>query len=89
MPYWFEEEGLDSDSGSGSEDERDPTPARAGRELVDLLIFLKMTSQISAMLCYTTCYWCQRAGATGDVSNFARPRGSSPRDIINGTWIKY
>ena len=89
MPYWFEEEGLDSDSGSGSEDERDPTPTRAGRELVELLVFLRMTSQISAKLLCIICYWCQRAGATGDVSNFARPRGSSPRDIINGTWIRY
>jgi len=81
--HWWEQDGCDVDGGdedeesvSSDEDEANPSPRRAGIELIELLIFLRLTGVISAkMLCHI-CFWAAKAGATGPVSEFAKAPGA-------------
>ena len=68
--HFWEEPGFtvadgDSDSSSDEEDEMNPNAQRAGRELCDLLIWLRLAGRITSKTCCVIAWWANRAGAVG------------------------
>ena len=55
----------DSDSSSDEEDEMNPNAQRAGRELCDLLIYLRLAGRITSKVCCVIAWWANKAGDVG------------------------
>ena len=84
---------IDGESGSDSEKPDDgsiPHPIEVGRQLIELLIDVRLASIISSRLLCFTCWWTAKAGAVGMVRKLGLPLGlmsikHDPRHVDNIT----
>ena len=71
--FWEEPDFAgDSSSDSSEEDQFNQSQPRAGRELVDLLIYLRLAGKLSARVVCVLAWWAHRAGACGGVAELGK-----------------
>ena len=71
---WFDRPELEEDAGD-EEYELDPSPETAGREFVDLLIYLNLSGKLDAGKVCTMAWWAANAGIVGPAKDIGKRPG--------------
>ena len=85
-PGWWDDDdfGDTGDDSSGSEDESNPSKFTAARELLELLVHLRLAGVLSSKILCIICWWCWKAGVAGPLRSFAK----APGDRSTGNYEK-